>query len=201
MRIIPWLALGAAACITVNIYFPAPQVRAAAEQIVEETWGQGSEGGEPQAPAPVDDAPGAPDPGGAGALLEWMSPRSAHAQAAADHPDVDVSTAAIRKLKDAMKARAAELRPYLAKGHVGVGADGMLVVRDTAGLSLGDQAKLRRHVEAENRDRKTLYAEIAEANGYPRDRIADIQKIFAETWIEKAEPGWYVQRGGAWARK
>src|SRR5262245_11964914 len=26
------------ACITVNIYFPAPEVRRAAEQIVEETW-------------------------------------------------------------------------------------------------------------------------------------------------------------------
>ena len=28
-----------AACITVNIYFPAPEVRRAAEEIVEETWG------------------------------------------------------------------------------------------------------------------------------------------------------------------
>ncbi len=28
------------ACITVNIYFPAPEVRLAAEQIVDETWGE-----------------------------------------------------------------------------------------------------------------------------------------------------------------
>ena len=193
-RIAPWLAVGAAACITVNIYFPAPQVRAAAEQIVEETWGEPGVG-ETVPPAEL------PPDGGGGAWLDLVTPSAAHAQPSADHPDVNVSTAGIRALKDAMKGRAAELRPYLGKGHVGVDGDGMLVVRDAAGLPLGDQAKVRRLVEAENRDRKALYAEIAEANGYPRDRVADIQKIFAETWIDKAESGWFVQRGGAWSRK
>jgi hypothetical protein len=32
-------ALFAMACVTVNIYFPAPEVREAAEKIVDETWG------------------------------------------------------------------------------------------------------------------------------------------------------------------
>jgi uncharacterized protein YdbL (DUF1318 family) len=185
LSLLSGLALVATACITVNIYFPAPQVRAAAEQIVEETWGAGE-------PTPGEN----PSGDGGGALLKLLGPRSAWAQ---DHPDVNVSTAAIRSLKATMKGRADELKPYMAKGAVGIDKDGMLVVRDVGSVPLGDQAKIRRLVEAENRDRKALYAEIAEANGYERDRIADVQAIFAETWIEKAERGWPVQKpDGSW---
>lgn len=189
------LAVAATACITVNIYFPAPQVRAAAEQIVEETWGEGSPGA-PDSENPENAAPGH---NGGGALLNLLAPRSAWAT---DAPDINVSTAAIRALKASMKSRAEELKPYLAKGAVGIGRDGMLVVRDVSSVPLGDQAKIRRLVEAENRDRKALYAEIAEANGYERDRIDDIQKIFAETWIKKAERGWPVQQpDGSWTTR
>jgi uncharacterized protein YdbL (DUF1318 family) len=184
-----------AACITVNIYFPAPQVRAAAEEIVEETWGQPS--GAPASDAAPEEAP--PSGGGA-SLFDVLGARSAWA--AEDHPNVEVSTAAIRALKEAMKTRAAELKPYLGSGAAGIGKDGMLVARDVSGLPLADQAKVRRLVEAENRDRKALYAEIAEANGYSGDRVKDIQDIFAQTWIDKAEKGWPIQKSdGSWAKK
>jgi uncharacterized protein YdbL (DUF1318 family) len=191
------LATAFAACITVNIYFPAPQVRAAAEEIVEETWGDGASHG---AQGPADAAPDEAAPNGGGALLDIFAPASAWA--AEDHANVDVSTAAIRALKEAMKGRAAELKRSMATGAVGIGNDGMLAARDVSGLPLAEQAKVRRLVEAENRDRKALYAEIAEANGYPRDRVKDIQEIFAQTWIDKAESGWSIQKpDGSWSKK
>lgn len=183
------LAFGAiASCITVNIYFPAPEVRQAAEEIVEETWGPRT-GAEPT-------------PGGSRARdsswLDLLGPRAARAQ----QPDINVSTAAIRSLKAAMTARAEELKPYLRAGNVGVGRDGMLVVRNLEGVPLRDQATIRRLVEAENRDRLTLYREIADANNFGADRVDDIQRIFAEVWVEKAEAGWWIQRGdGSWVRK
>ena len=175
-------------CITVNIYFPAPEVRRAAEQIVEETWGEHSGG------------PAATPSGQTGetSWLDLMMPARAHAQ----DVDINVSTAAIRALKEAMKARAEQLKPYLDRGQVGIGADGMLVVRSLDGVALRDQATVRRLVEAENADRRTLYAEIAKANDFGKERIADIQRIFAETWIDKAEAGWWVQKSdGTWVRK
>lgn len=185
----------AAACVTVNIYFPAPEVRAAAEQIVDETWGGAST--TPPDAAPADAAPTETPPG---AWLRLLGPSAAWA--AEGEPNVDVSTAAIRALKDAMKSRAAQLKPYLSAGNVGIGSDGMLVVRGLDGVALGDQAKIRRLVEAENGDRKALYAEIAKANGYGPERVGDIQKIFAETWVEKAEKGWPVQNpSGEWTTK
>lgn len=171
------------ACITVNIYFPAPEVRQAAEEIVEETWGQG------QAPAEPTGSP-------TSSLLDLLAPATAHA---ADAPDVNVSTAAIRALKAAMRGRADQLKPYLAAGNVGIGKDGMLAVRSLDGVPLKDQARIRSLVAAENKDRASLYAEIAEANGYSRDRIDDIEQIFADTWRDKAERGWPIQgNDGGW---
>lgn len=185
-----------AACVTVNIYFPAPEVRAAAEEIVVETWGDAA-GSQPGS-TPAESAPAAaPSPG---AWLRLLGPSAAWA--ADPPPNVDVSTAAIRALKDAMKSRAPQLKPYLSAGNVGIGRDGMLVVRGLDGVALGEQAKVRRLVEAENNDRKALYADIAEANGYGRERIVDIQRIFAETWIAKAEKGWPIQSpSGDWTKK
>jgi uncharacterized protein YdbL (DUF1318 family) len=186
MRTRPWivlLALAPVSCITVNIYFPAPEVRQAAEEIVEETWG-----------------PENPQPQGTKVSSWWglLGPARAEAQEA----DINVSTAAIRALKESMRQRADQLKPFLQEGRVGIGKDGMLAVRNLDGVPLRDQATIRRLVEAENRDRSSLYREIAEANDFGSDRIPDIQKIFAETWIEKAERGWPIEKpDGSWTTR
>lgn len=177
-------------CITVNIYFPAPEVRRAAEQIVEETWGDGSG---PAAATPT-------TPGDSGSF--WMSPFMPSAAYAQADVDIDVSTAAIRALKQQMKSRAAQLKPYLDQGRLGIDNNGMLAVRNLDGVPLREQATVRRLVEAENRDRETLYEEIAKANNFGADRVPDIRKIFAETWTQKAEKGWPVQKSdGSWTKK
>lgn len=184
--------LAAVACVTVNIYFPAPEVREAAEKIVDETWGAVAP---PAAPAPSNSSLDA-----AGRVFAWLTFGATPAFAA--DVDIEVSTASIRRLKEAMKARAAELKPYLAGGSVGVGKSGMLVERDASGLDLAAKAKVRRLVDAENKDREALYAEIASANNFGADRVADIRRIFADTWREKAEGGWWVQSDdGAWKRR
>ena len=184
------IALLAAGCITVNIYFPAPEVRRAAEQIVEETWGSTAAG------AATPEAQPAPE-------ASWLSPflpRAAYAQEV--DININITTAAIRAIKDQMTTRSGQLKPHLAQGHVGIGRDGMLVVRSLDGVPLRDQALVRRLVEAENRDRETLYQEIAKANKFEADRVADIRSIFAETWIQKAEAGWPIQKSdGAWTTK
>jgi uncharacterized protein YdbL (DUF1318 family) len=187
-----WSAVSAAVfatCITVNIYFPAPEVRRAAEEIVDETWGPAAA----NQPTPAHDTSAAPS--------RWRD-ALAPAQAAAQEADINVSTAAIRALKDSMRSRAAQLKPFLSAGQVGIGGDGLLVARSLDGVALGTQATIRRLVEAENRDRLSLYREIAKANNFGDDRIPEIQRIFAETWIAKAEPGWWIQQpDGRWVQR
>jgi uncharacterized protein YdbL (DUF1318 family) len=177
------------ACVTVNIYFPAAAVQRAADQIVEETWGEPGKGETKEPPKS-----GILVPGKSYAFGGFV--REAFAQEA----DINVSNPAIRALKDSIRARSDSIKPYMDKGNVGINRDGLLTVRTTEGLNLKERAEVQQMVEAENRDREALYEEIAKANNFPKNRVGDIRKIFAKSWIEQARPGWWIQDGG-WRQK
>lgn len=189
MKVIRVLALLAAAavvsCVTINIYFPAEEVRGAADKIVSEVWGERAE---PPA-EPV-------QPKGEPSSFLRLEVSSAHAA-----QDIDVSTPEIRALREAMKERAKSLFVYLDGGRVGIGRDGLLKVRTTEGLDLRARGEATRLVAAENSDRQRLYMEIAKANGFP-DQAPEVQAVFAESWREQAAAGWLLETpDGAWNKK
>jgi uncharacterized protein len=179
------------ACVTVNIYFPAAAVERAADQIVKETWGGPAEPAKMPAPQ----------------SFNWFSPlrlaaltlvTEAHAQEA----DINVSNPAIRALKDSIKARSAAIMPFMDRGNVGIAQDGLLAIRSTDGIDLKQRAEAKQLVDAENRDRENLYAEIAKANGIQKESIPKIKSIFAKSWLDQARPGWWIQDGqGNWKKK
>jgi len=180
------------ACVTVNIYFPAAAVERAAEQIVKETWGGPSE----PAKAPPKPQSYHRFPPLRTVSLTFVS------EAQAQEADINVSNPAIRALKDSIKQRAGAIKPFMDRGNIGIGQDGLLTIRTADGLNLKERAEAQQLVEAENRDREALYAEIAKANGIPKENIPRIKAIFAKSWIEQAQSGWWIQDGsGNWRRK
>jgi uncharacterized protein YdbL (DUF1318 family) len=191
-RTIFFLTLFISACVTVNIYFPAAAVERAADQIVKETWG-----------GPSEPAKSAPQP----QSFDWRAPARIVSlawvsEAQAQEADINVSNPAIRALKDSIKQRSGAIRPYMDRGNIGIAQDGMLVIRNTDGLDLKARAEIKQLVEAENRDRETLYAEIAKANGIPTSNVPKIKSIFAKSWIDQAQSGWWIQDGqGNWRKK
>ncbi len=180
-------------CVTINIYFPAAAVEKAADEIVEETWGE--KGTKPE--TKEEEKKGFFDNGSRFVGLT-IGFREAHAQEA----DINVTTPAIRTLKDSIGARAVIIKPFMDRGNAGITNEGLLTVRSVEGLSLKEKADLNRLIDAENKDRETLYREIAQANGFGPDRIPDIKAIFAKSWIKNARSGWLIQNpDGAWAKK
>ena len=180
------------ACVTVNIYFPAAAVERAAEQIVKETWGG------PGEPVKAPPKPQSYNPFSPMRTVSLNVIGEAHAQEA----DINVSNPAIRALKDSIKQGSNAIKPYMDRGNVGIGQDGLLVIRGTDGLNLKERAEVQQLVEAENRDREALYAEIAKANNIPKENIPKIKSIFAKTWIEQAQPSWWIQDSqGNWKKK
>lgn len=175
------------ACITVNIYFPEATVKKTAEEIVDEIrQREQKKSGESRTQVPV--RPGA---------SSFTLVPAAFAQEA-----TNVSTPAIRALKEAMKKRFAELKPYYDGGNIGETNNGLVEIRDEGGLNLQSKAALRKLAKEENGDRTKLYAEVAKALNIEASQIARVQKIFAESWIENAAPGWWVQQDdGKWVRK
>ena len=115
--------------------------------------------------------------------------------------NLEINTPAINSLKSAMSARHAQLSPHYGSGAVGITRDGNLAVRDANAVPLSQRAQVTGLTNAENTDRSALYKEIARANAKP-EWESEIRNTFAQRWIEKAAPGWYVQDAqGQWVKK
>lgn len=114
--------------------------------------------------------------------------------------DLEVNTPAINAIKQSMQARHTQLAAHYNSGAVGLAADGMVALRDAGAVPLAQRQAVNALVAAENKDRHALYAEIASANGHPEWQ-ADIRSTFAQRWIQRAQPGWWVQSSGGWKQK
>ncbi len=114
--------------------------------------------------------------------------------------DLEVNTPAISALKASMQARHGQLSPHYSAGAIGLTKDGMIAVKDAAAVPLSQRGSLTGLVSAENADRTNLYKEIATANGHPEWQ-SEIQSTFAGRWIDKAQAGWFYQKGDGWAKK
>jgi uncharacterized protein YdbL (DUF1318 family) len=185
------LSFLASACVTVNIYFPAAAVERAADEIVKETWGDPAQPQKKEQPQ---------------SMVPWSARTLAFfgflGEAFAQEADINVSNPAIRALKDAIRKRSDAIKPFMDRANVGIAQDGLLAVRTTEGLSLKERAEVQQLVDAENRDRESLYLEIAKANNIPRDAVPRIKRIFASSWIEQAKAGWWIQDAqGNWKKK
>ena len=126
-----------------------------------------------------------------------IGPTEAYAQI-----NVDVSTPAIRSLKQAMKDNYPQLKNFYDKGAIGENNMGLLEQRDTGSLNLKEKADLNRVMTQENNSRNALYSEIMRANKLGADSLPKIQKIFANSWRDKSQPGWWIQNDqGGWQKK
>lgn len=178
-------------CVTVNIYFPAAEVQKAADVIVEDVRQiEKKQEQKPQEQQKLNQYY---------QRLKKLSWGTAEAYA---QIDIEVTTPAIRALKDSIKARFPQLKPFYDKGNVGESNTGFLENRDLGNMSLKEKADLSRLIEQENKDRKDLYAEIMKANKFGPDVLPQIQKIFANSWRDKSQSGWWIQKdSGEWEKK
>jgi uncharacterized protein len=183
-----WIMSLIVACVTVNVYFPAKEVDKKAGEIVDDIRKK--------------DPSSSPAPLGPQSSLDvlyayWGNHGLAYAQkeSGGDNP-------ATQTLKNQIRGRFPRLVPFFQKGGIGEGKNGFLEIRDTKGLSPAEKTDLNPLVEAENRDRRALYQEVAKSMNIPPDQLSKVQRIFAEKWQNSAEKGWWIQKDdGQWVQK
>jgi uncharacterized protein YdbL (DUF1318 family) len=192
-----------AACVTINVYFPAAAADKAADQVIQDITGagKGSSTTPPQSnfvPAGSSDEPSLLV-AAFGTALNALVP-AANAQGAEEA--LNVSSPAVTRIKQSMGARFSEMEKFFASGAIGLTKDGLVDVRDLNAVALPDRATVKRLVSEDNADRTQLYAEIAKASNHP-EWEADIKKSFAKRWVATgAKPGWYYQSDdGSWKQK
>jgi len=185
------LLLFVAACVTINVYFPAEAAEKAADRIIQDVYGE-----QPGAPVePQSRLPYSESLSAGNILLDWfISPAQANA-------DLSVNTPAIQQLQASMEQRHKQLAPYYKSGAIGMTRDGELDLRDQKLVPLQERSAVKGLVAKENADRSALYKEIAKANGHP-EWEKEIRQTFARRWIDNAPSGWWYQSGkGGWKQK
>ena len=191
--------LALAACVTINVYFPAAEAKAAAREFVEKVIDEAQPA---PAPAPADKP--ADNNGGGMAMRFDFDPLmligigEAKAQGA---PDITIKTPAIQAIQARMESRFnSTLRAGFDSGALGFTGDGLITVRDASKLALKDRVAMNTAVADDNRDRKAVYREVAVANGHP-EWEGQIRDVFAKQWVASARSGWWYQSGGSWKQK
>lgn len=187
------LALFAINCaiITVNVYFPTEAVEEAAEKIIDEIEGE-------------EDAQAKSESKEQQSFFHINAPFNVFGNTTvyADEIDLNLTSPAIRKLIDSMKARNSEIMQFKDKGVFGEADDGTLGVRDMSGLDGNEIRTVNRLRKAENHDREELYRELAVANKIELSEIDRIKAIFAKTHRSKVKAGhWYQDENGKWMQK
>jgi len=155
------------ACVTINIYFPAEKVESVADDIVDDIRGR-------------EDTPPAED-GQKKSLLRNIRLCFGPGVAWADEV-TEVSNATIRALKERMKDRYQQMKPFYAKGMLVEKDDGYVQAGDIGSLGLREKRDLKSLVEAENEDRKSLYQEVAKALEIDLSQVGRVGEVFAKEW-------------------
>lgn len=183
-----------AACVTINVYFPAAAAEKAADRIIGDVLGAGET--VPKQPAESPHSQLDLPYGLLTAMLNFVIE-----PAAAQQADLDVSSAEIQAIKSSLEARSPQMRPLFESGAVGFTGDGLVAVRDPNAVPLAQRNRVKSLVSDENSDRLALYRQIAQANGQPQWE-PQIRDTFSERWIANAPKGWWVQdEGGSWKQK
>jgi len=183
-----------AACVTINVYFPAAAAEKAAEKFVGDVLGESNDEGSLFNPfeLPSDIVLIA-----AAGMIDFLIP-----DAQAQQAEIDINTPQINAIKARMGQRQRQhLDTLFDAGAIGFSSDGLVMVKDRSAVALSERRGIESIVADENRDRKAVYREIAVANGHP-EWEKDIQETFAREWVRNARKGWYYQEpGGAWRQK
>lgn len=120
---------------------------------------------------------------------------------AAPEIEFNVRSASVLIIRQNLANRHEEFNPHYQSGAIGLTEDGMIAVRDSSMIAADMRVKLLRLVTEENKDRETMYREIARANGRP-DWEARLQFVFGARWIQRAPRGWYIRDSrGQWIMK
>jgi uncharacterized protein len=113
----------------------------------------------------------------------------------AESYDLKEHTPAVNQAIAQRTARYATLEVHKHAGYVGEGLHGQVEQRG-GGHDVGTI------VQAENRDRATIYQAIVTQNGLPAEAIETVRQVFGEEQRDRAKPGQLIQQpNGSWSKK
>jgi uncharacterized protein YdbL (DUF1318 family) len=177
--------------VTINVTFPQEKIESAASSIEDLVRG-GKEGQPVPPPAKKDDKQGWLFT--SGPWLALLAPAPAEAQV----PELKTRTPEVMASIESRRQRFPQLQQWKSRGCIGENAQGLVEARPGQGCGQAVGGL----IDAENRDRMTLYRTLLQQNNMPPADLARVQAAFAKVNREKAAPGeWIQNETGQWTQK
>jgi hypothetical protein len=189
----------AAACVTINVYFPEAAAEQAADRIIDKVRGETDAAGSDNNGALLQLRDPVAEPMLIAEARHFVSFMVADANAQGS-VDFDKPSARKTALENSLANRFPQLKPFFDSGAIGVNETGTIEIRDRNLVPLKDRNSLLQLVNAQNSDWDALYAEIANLNEHPEWQDS-IRRTFASRWVAKADAGWWYKEGGNWKQK
>ncbi len=182
--------------VTVNVYFPQEKIDSAAGNIEDMVRGKETK---PAPPPPKKEDKQGRLP--SGRWLALLAPPPAEAQVTVQVPRVPelrTRTPEVMASIESRRQRFPQIQQWKGKGCIGENAQGLVEARPGQGCG----PEVGGLVDAENRDRMTLYRTLVQQNNMPPEDLAKVQAGFARANRDRAQAGEWIQaETGQWARK
>ncbi len=115
--------------------------------------------------------------------------------------NIDLATPPIVVTRHAMAQRASRLVRFYESGEIGLGADGLIHLRDGSKMTLAKRQIAEKLIDNENYERKALVFAIADGHGRRNDQ-AEVWALVSQRWHEQWKSGWWLKdASGNWSRK
>lgn len=108
-------------------------------------------------------------------------------------PSLREASPEVTRLAESMRERHSEIEALRAAGCVGEDNRGYLSFRGCDDLDEEEEREARELVNKENEDRRALYQEIARLNAEAGITAQQVERIFAERRLQRAQSGHFVQ--------
>jgi len=128
---------------------------------------------------------------------------AAGAPASGEKPpiNIDISTPPVIVARHSLAQRTSRLTRFYEAGEIGLGADGLIYLRDGSQMKLVKRQIAEKLIDTENYERKALVYAVATSNDRANQQD-EVWPLMRARWQQQWKSGWWLRDAqGNWSRK
>ena len=115
--------------------------------------------------------------------------------------NLDIGAPTVVIVKHSLAQRTSRLVRFYESGEIGLGADGLVYLRDSTKMTLSKRQIDEKLIDNENHELRGLIQALADANGMLKDEAA-VWAAQRQRWLSQWKSGWWLRdASGGWSRK
>jgi glycine/D-amino acid oxidase-like deaminating enzyme len=106
--------------------------------------------------------------------------------------NLDIGTPTVVIVKHSLAQRTSRLVRFYESGEIGLGADGLIYLRDSSKMTLAKRQIAEKLIDNENQERRALIQALADSN-HRRNDEAEVWELQRARWQQQWKSGWWLR--------